>query len=587
MTTSLTERQHRAFARVACAAIGAALVACSDEPSVIEPPVLDTRCAGVTTPVRSPNVLEPVVLTGTDVTCFVLAGEGREYLVIPQLTGATLPYGGYGFRLGDSAGVVARITDTRGDEVPPWLQTLTGEAGGSNALDGAAARLHARLRQEEQAWRPSGPVSRARVSASVRGAPSAAADTLRTFSVLNTLAETPAFSSVAARLRFEGQRVLLYVDTLANAAYTASELTGMGTLYDTRLAPAVTSAFGDGSDIDGNGRLIFLLTPTVNAMVSASQCATSGFVRGFFYNQDLRSTAATSNRAEIFYAYVPDSAGRWSCPHAKAEVMANLPPTFMHELQHMLSFGEHALERGGTAEEIWLNEGLSHMAEELGSLSYETRFPAPSGRTNPTSIFPDSSTPFINPNLLYSYRYLFSSAIYSVTSCAPGTFCSLAERGGTWLFLRWMADQQGSAVFRRLVETNLTGRANLEAVLGRSTASALADYAMAVSADSIVGSPRSATPAQLRFTSRNLRRLYRSLFEAFGIAGGVGRPFPIEPLALSPGSQVTGTMRPGTFLTYRLRIPAGTPSASLRLLAVDGTPFPATSGAQVAILRMP
>jgi hypothetical protein len=58
-------------------------------------------------------------------------------------------------------------------------------------------------------------------------------------------------------------------------------------------------------------------------------------------------------------------------------------------------------------------------------------------------------------------------------------------------------------------------------------------------------------------------------------------------LALSPGSQVTGTMRPGTFLTYRLRIPAGTPSASLRLLAVDGTPFPATSGAQVAILRMP
>jgi hypothetical protein len=195
------------------------------------------------------------------------------------------------------------------------------------------------------------------------------------------------------------------------------------------------------------------------------------------------------------------------------------------------------------------------MAEELGSLVFETRFPAPAGRATPTQIFPDSSAPYITPNVLYSYRYLFSSAIYSILRCAPGTFCSLSERGGTWLFLRWMSDNQGATFLRQLVETNRTGRANLEAVAGRSASALLGDFAIAVSADSIVGQPRLASPLPLRFTSRNLRRLYRGLFETTGLLGGVSRPFPIEPLTLAPGASLTGTMRPGTFLTYRMQIP--------------------------------
>ncbi|MBC7843286.1 MAG: hypothetical protein H7099_13280 [Gemmatimonadaceae bacterium] len=333
--------------------------------------------------------------------------------------------------------------------------------------------------------------------------------------------------------------------------------------------------------------MIFLLTPTVNALVTASACATSGFVRGFFYSHDLSSTAATSNRGEIFYAFVPDETERWSCSHTKADVLANLPPTFIHELQHMVSFGEHAIERNGAAEEVWLNEGLSHMAEELGSLVFEAKFPAPAGRVNPSQIFPDSSAPYITPNVLYSYRYLFSSAIYSITRCAPGTFCSLAERGGTWLFLRWLADHHGASVLRQLVETNRTGRANLEAAAGRSSAALLGDFAVAVSADSVIGQPRTTASNALRFTSRNLRRLYKGLFDTYGLLGGVSRPFPIEPLTLAPGASITGTMRPGTFLTYRLRVPAGTSRAVVRMSATDGTAFTSDAGAQVSVIRLP
>ncbi len=576
---------HSACHALRVVALSVAFTACGgDGPAVVETPK-ETPCNGVATTVLTPAPLEGIVLSGASAACFALAGGDREYLVIPQLTGATLPYGGYGFRLGEPTAVVARAAST--DDAPnvQALQTLTVPA--SEPAD-AQALLDARLRQRESAWKGGQTVRSDSVLLQSRRTQSAAtADSLGVFSVLSTLGEPATYTAVRAQLRYSGTRVLIYVDTLAASSFTDAELTGMGTLYDQRLLPAVTAAFGDGSDIDGNGRVIFVLTPTVNAIVTATQCSATGFVRGFFYNPDLSSTASTSNRGEVFYAYVPDETGRFSCSHTKADVLANLPPTFMHELQHMVSFGEHAIERGGTAEEVWLNEGLSHMAEEIGSLIYEARFPAPTGRTSPTQLFPDSAGAYITPNVLYSYRYLFSSAVYSITSCAPGSFCSQAERGGTWLFLRWLADRESGAPFRRLVETRLTGRANLEAAFGRTTGALLGDFAMAVSADSVLGVARTATPAALRFNSRNLRRLYRSLFENFGIPSGVSRPFPIEPLTLGTGTSVTGTMRPGTFLTYRLRVPAGSPTAVLRLLAADGTPFPLQSGAQVSILRMP
>jgi hypothetical protein len=204
-----------------------------------------------------------------------------------------------------------------------------------------------------------------------------------------------------------------------------------------------------------------------------------------------------------------------------------------------------------------------------------------------SQIFPDSAAPYITPDLTYAFRYLFSSGVYSITSCAPGSFCSLSERGGTWLFLRWMTDHQPDGFLRRLVQTDRTGRANLDAALGGSTAAMLGDFALAVNTDSLVGLPRSTTPDALRFSSRNLRRLFKALYDAVGVAGGVARPFPLEPITLAAGSSVTGTMRPGTFMTYRVKIPAGAASATFRLLALDATAFPASSGAQVSVIRLP
>lgn len=578
-------RSARPLRRAGVASCLALLAACGGD-GPVTPPTAAT-CDGVSQAVVSLQRFEVRILTGSAVHCAVLAGAGAKYLVMPQLTDASLPYGGYGFRIGDpdtlpSTGVMS--TDAA---LSPLLDAASladaGLIGPPRALD-AQPQLDALLRARERGMRVS--PSTAAMSRDAGAPLPAALDESRRFSVLNTLDATPTWAPVDARLRFEGARVAIYVDTLAAGALSDDELLSMGALYDGALAPRIFGAFGAGSDIDANGKVLFLLSPVVNAMVTADECASRGFVRGFFYGHDLASTAPTSNGGEVFYAYVPDPAGQWSCAHSKREVLENLPPTFVHELQHMISFGAHTVARGGASEAAWLNEGLSHLAEELGALYWESVFPAPSGRTNPTQLFPDSAAAYINPNLIYSYRYLFSSGSYSLTTCAPGSFCSQAERGGAWLFLRWIADQKGDDVLRRLVQTALTGRDNLESVTGESTPALLADFAIAVSADSLDGVARSRVPERYRFASRNFRAIYRKLFEAYGIAGGIGRPFPIVPIGIASGAARTGTMRPGTFLTYSITTSASTPTVRVRFAVPDGSAFPASSGAQLSIFRI-
>ena len=153
MTTSFTERV------LACATIAALIIAvltlagCSGGDGPVVPPIAtETTCNGVATSVRSLAPFESVVLSGASVACFALAGGDREYLVVPQLTGASLPYGGYGFRLGDpNPTVTARTGDARDtpDAASLSAQQLFGDH--AHSLD-AQAQLDARMRERERVW---------------------------------------------------------------------------------------------------------------------------------------------------------------------------------------------------------------------------------------------------------------------------------------------------------------------------------------------------------------------------------------------------------------------------------------------------
>jgi len=371
------------------------------------------------------------------------------------------------------------------------------------------------------------------------------------------------------------------VDTAASTAYSDAQLEQLGQLFDNDLYRTDVDAFGAESDIDGNGKVLVFMTPRVNALVPAGDCAGKGFVTGFFYGRDLLPSLSNSNAGEIFFSLVPDPGGQYSCSHAALDVMRLVPGTFVHEFQHMISFFQHVVARAGESEEHWINEGLSHIAEELVSRLFEQRYPAPLGRSTPTQLFPDSASAFISPQMLNTYIYLNNTPNHSVTTFIGSG--SIEERGAAWLFLRWLGDQKGEPIFQRLVQTSLTGVANIEARAGEPFARLFGDFSIAVYADSIPFLPRGVVAPRYRFLSRNIRQLMARQ----ATISGFPNQFPLVPVFVPFAGYAEGPIIPGT-MVYGVLGPLGLGQGPVVLdfFRTNGVPFARAEGAQLAVLRI-
>jgi hypothetical protein len=523
--------------------------------------------------------LEGITVTGTELgSCLQLAGAGASYLLVPQSAASGSASRQIDFALSAS---VATLGTSFALGQPP----LTIAAPVSDAL---GSRFDRMLRERELAI-----VDAARAAGALRAAPDLVGrvasvapppvGTQRSFQVLSDF-DGNEFKRITARLRYAGDHILLYVDVdQPQGAFTDAELGTFGDLFDRTLYDLDVRAFGSESDIDANGRVIFVLTPVVNALTPSSDCAGSGFITGFHYGLDLLPAQTNSNRGEIFYALVPDVGAARSCAHTKADVQRLVPATFVHEFQHMISFGQHVVARGSSFESLWLNEGLSHIAEELAGKYFEARFPPPSGRTDANQLFPDSAQGFLTPNMRNAQRFLETPGATSSTATTGSG--SLAERGGSWLFLRWLGDQKGESIYGKLVQTSRTGIANVEASAGETFAGLFGDFATAVYTDSLPGVARSAVPARLRFTTRNFRRIFKRLADI----DETGRtpPFPFTPRPLIAGQTATATVAVGAMSYYLLATGPNDPTVGLRFARPDLSAFAGDDQVQIGIFRLP
>jgi hypothetical protein len=568
-------RRTGRFASPLALALALVLPACSSDDPVSPVQVCDAASAD--TPVNLG------ALTGTRVSfedagrCASLAGAAARYLVVPQFATQFREPSETDYFVGNSGTAVAARVAARTAGAGP-LRTARHSTAQSRldarlrALEGTMAREAAMLARQREA------AGQARLER-LDGATASQFTTTRTFKTLANVFGT-AFETVTATLKFQGTNIVIYVDNATPSGFTDEAIAALGPLFDRTLFPIGSVAFGGASDIDANGRIIVLMTPKVNALVSASECAEQGFITGYFFGFDLASTGTNSNRGEVFYTLVPDPTGQFSCAHAVDDVEQIVPATFIHELQHMISYNQHVLVRNGEEEDVWLNEGLSLIAEELASRYYEDRYPAPSGRTNPDQLFPDSAQGFITNNLIYAYNYLKESPDVSVTTFeSSGT---LEERGAAFLFLRWLLDQKGPDLARRLVQSNLTGIQNVAARAGEPFEALFGDFAIAVYTDSLPGVAREAIPQRYRFTSRNLRRLFARLHQI----GAVGpQPFPIVPATLPPEGGATGAMVQGTMQHFILQ--SAEPAVPMHLVRPDKRGLDADLSPQVSIFRLP
>ena len=305
-----------------------------------------------------------------------------------------------------------------------------------------------------------------------------------------------ATTSITARVVYLGAHAVVLEDVAGPLAGTLdADLIALSDQFEKVSYPLLLD-FGDplayDAKTDGNGRMVILFTPRVNA----SAANLLGFVAACdLYPVQTDPTVAGSNEGEIFYARtVTDTSSTSTSLDGRPEWLRHMPATMIHEAKHIVSYAER-LSRGATVfEQTWLEEGTAQIASELfgrtlrgngwrsdagyaPSLSCEAQ-PATAGCGGGTLVMTNHFT------FLANYLRLFQSK--SILSGAEDSDIY----GSAWLFARWLTDTYGGAnegaFLRSLVQTStLSGVANVEAATGRKFPQLLAEFSLMVAADNL------------------------------------------------------------------------------------------------------
>jgi hypothetical protein len=457
--------------------------------------------------------------------------------------------------------------------LPGWTQQPSVSAAGSQfevQLRASERRFLSPLMPAARAWY----AARTRVGAdtSVRLGlrPSASSPAnATTWVVGDTVAlNTNAGSSLAAACTTAVMRqgrvaaisnTAIVVDDIDNptGGYTDADYATIAAKFDTVYAMD-TAAFGAPSDIDANGRIVLFFTRAVNELIPRGSQSVEG---GFFYSRDLfpktnspqlgpGSGCPSSNVAEMMYLLVPDPTGVVNGNVLPKVIVSHLTvSTTAHELQHLINAARRLYVNTAATnfEVVWLNEGLSHIAEEL--LFYKQS----AGLAPRNDI--DSVAFINNQQNIDAYNYdeqsnfgRFQSYLAAPSTSAPyAPDGNLWTRGATWTFLRYAADHRGTTdadTWYKLVNSTTDGFANLQNVFGTGLTTMFRDWAIANIADDVPG-----VATEWQHPSWNFRGLFDYISSA--------KQYPLASVTVGDGSPRSLSLNGGSAAYVRFSIGAG------------------------------
>ncbi|MFL5381977.1 MAG: Ig-like domain-containing protein [Longimicrobiaceae bacterium] len=326
--------------------------------------------------------------------------------------------------------------------------------------------------------------------------------------------ESPVYHG--ARLVASSANARIYED-LENptGGFTAAEYQSIIAELENVVYPTNTQYFGVPTDIDGNGKFTVLYTRAVNDLTPVGANFLYG---GFFHPRDLFphtpkpgfDACPSSNTGEMFYMLVPDPNGV-SNGHVrpKSYVRQTTVGTIAHEFQHLINSSRrlYVNNADSTSETVWLDEALSHIAEELSFYTASGLGPRQNlgqAQVLATQQRTDAFNEFSLDNFARFDEYLRAPAVNAPYSDDD----DLATRGAAWALLRYIADRRGGneqTLWFNLVNSKINGLENLQAVLGTDPVLWARDWAVANYTDDAV-------PVSAVFThpSWNFRNLYQN-----------------------------------------------------------------------------
>jgi len=380
----------------------------------------------------------------------------------------------------------------------------SGTLRGSSSTPRLDLRFHERLLERNRTLRGLFAPARAVRSIARRGTTDRTAGPRLSYSLGGARAAVPAVDDLVAlnvaeascsaadmrtfRVEAVGEKSIVLADTAnPSGGFTRADYQRFAQRFDTLVYPLDRDAFGEPSDIDGNARVAILFTRAVNELTPANSGA---YVGGFFHPRDLfpRSQSptlgvcATSNEGELFYMMVPDPTGIVNGNRFRLGMVDTLTTGVLaHELQHLINASRRMYVNTAAQEfeETWLNEGLSHVAQEL--LYFRESGLAPRARLSARSITDtrlhwESWVANDASNFVNFYVYLLDPANHSPIDAGD----ALETRGATWAFLRYAADisyTNDCCVWQRFGNSTTTGIGTLTFGLQSDPKPLLRDFA--------------------------------------------------------------------------------------------------------------
>jgi Big-like domain-containing protein len=528
----------------------------------------DTPCTGIASAV---TLAVGQVIDAPPELCIQAGQAGEEYVMMPYFSSSvasattSVSIIGSGLGVAPSSNLLAsRVTSNAASRSAPYFRNDSLDLA-LRAVEHELMTTHASGARQ---WWNARRTSEGRLSLSATARAPSVGDLV---SINTSLAACTSPSIRGGRVAAITQKAIIVADTTnPSGGFTDAEYASFGTTFDTLIDVADVAAFGAATDIDANGRVVIFFTRAVNEMTAH---AAQAITLGFFYSRDLLPTTscAGSNVAEMFYVLVPDPTGVVNGNvRVKSFVSTNTLSTLAHEYQHLINASRRLYVNAGAAtdEEVWLNEGLSHVAEEL--VFY--RSSRLNARTNiGAAVFldPAFTAPWLN-FMQQNYRR-YRTYLPAPETNSPFAGGDLQKRGSAWSYLRYSADRllttDGDLWFR-IVNSSSTGFANLSAAFGTDPQLLMRDWAMSVYLDDFVPG----------VSSIYTQKSWNTRAEASTLA----EPFPLSTFGLTDGATSTFTLGAGGVSFRRFSIAAGQ-AGLLTVTAGDGSALPA--GVKVGVAR--
>jgi hypothetical protein len=204
------------------------------------------------------------------------------------------------------------------------------------------------------------------------------------------------------------------------------------------------------------------------------------------------------------------------------EIGEDLVRSMAHEFQHEINFVNHTILSDGPSENVWINEGMSMLAQDF---AVNWMYP---------SVPVD-----IDDAGWHASNYLLAPQNYSLTAFTGSTGGSQTYNcahcyGAEYLFQRYLYDRFGRDAYLKKMLGVSTSYANLQQATGTDPNQLISDFAIALAASGTGAT----SDSRYGFTGINLRSTYSDQFGNLTTFNGPAT----SPLASGSSSYMLGSI---------------------------------------------